>query len=48
MCELQSWYGYFLHFDTDGEGVMEYTNGDIYRGQWYEGDMHGQVMCIQI
>ena len=26
---------------------MEYTNGDVYNGQWDEGDIHGQVMLKQ-
>lgn len=34
----------FIFLGTDGVGTMEYTSGDVYHGQWYMGDMHGQVM----
>ena len=33
-----------LSLATDGVGTMEYTSGDVYHGQWYMGDMHGQVI----
>ena len=33
-----------LCFGADGIGTMEYMNGDVYHGQWYQGDMHGKVI----
>ena len=42
---LDPWTGYTqLSFSIiDGVGTMEYMHGDVYHGQWYQGDMHGKV-----
>ena len=35
---------FYFSLATDGVGTMEYTSGDVYHGQWYMGDIHGQVI----
>ena len=34
---------FYLFPRADGEGRQTYVNGDVYKGQWSEGKMHGKV-----
>ena len=41
---LSIFFSILFSLATDGIGTMDYTNGHVYHGQWYMGDMHGQVI----
>eukprot|EP01034_Spumella_vulgaris_P033543 gene33543-41393_t len=40
--EIGVYTGQFEDNDFNGTGVMQFHEGDVYSGQWREGEMHGR------
>ncbi len=37
--------GSWLDDKASGQGVLEYSNGDLYEGQWDRDTRHGELLC---
>ncbi|MFM7857740.1 MAG: hypothetical protein ACKO96_38920 [Flammeovirgaceae bacterium] len=37
-----SYEGEYANDEAEGNGIYIYANGDVYKGQWHLGFLHGQ------